>query len=213
MTGVSAVHVNIFGPHPVAVFGTDDAEGAHAAAADPGRDALLLRRDGAGCGARHVEPEDARGAFEQQWLVNGRKMWTTTAQTATHILLLARTSPKGKKPTDGLSLFYTPLDRAHVEVREIAKMGRHAVDTNMLFIDDLAGARRTILIGEEGKGFDYLLHAFNPERILVAAEAIGIGRDALAPRREVCARARRVRPADRAEPGDPASACARVGGA
>jgi acyl-CoA dehydrogenase len=90
----------------------------------------------------------------------------------------ARTSPKGKKPTDGLSLFYTPLDRAHVEVREIPKMGRHAVDTNMLFIDNLP-VPADDMIGEEGKGFDHLLHAFNPERILIAAEAIGVGQDAL----------------------------------
>jgi acyl-CoA dehydrogenase len=105
-------------------------------------------------------------------------MWTTTAQTASHILLLARTSQRGRKPTDGLSLFYTRLDRACIEVREIAKMGRHAVDTNMLFIDNLV-VPADDLIGEEGKGFDYLLHAFNPERILIAAEAVGIGQDAL----------------------------------
>jgi acyl-CoA dehydrogenase len=178
MAGVSAVHVNIFGPHPVAVFGT---------AAQKQRILAPLIKGETRCCFGVTEPDagldtssiatraERRG---DTWIVNGRKMWTTTAQTASHILLLARTSQRGRKPTDGLSLFYTRLDRARIEVREIAKMGRHAVDTNMLFIDNLV-VPADDLIGEEGKGFDYLLHAFNPERILIAAEAVGIGQDAL----------------------------------
>ncbi|MCA3860067.1 MAG: acyl-CoA/acyl-ACP dehydrogenase, partial [Burkholderia sp.] len=82
------------------------------------------------------------------------------------------------KPTDGLSLFYTDLDRSHFEVREIEKMGRKAVDSNMLFIDNLRVSRDD-LIGNEGDGFRYLLHGLNPERILIAAEAIGLGQAAL----------------------------------
>ena len=96
------------------------------------------------------------------------------------MLILARTARgESAKPTDGLSLFYTDLDRKHVEVREIEKMGRKAVDSNMLFIEDLPvpAADR---IGEEGKGFDCILHGLNPERILIAAEAVGLGRAALA---------------------------------
>ena len=178
MAGVSAVHVNIFGPHPVAVFGT---------AAQKQRMLAPLIKGETRCCFGVTEPDagldtssiatraERRG---DTWIVNGRKMWTTTAQTASHILLLARTSQRGRKPTDGLSLFYTRLDRTRIEVREIAKMGRHAVDTNMLFIDNLV-VPADDLIGEEGKGFDYLLHAFNPERILIAAEAVGIGQDAL----------------------------------
>jgi acyl-CoA dehydrogenase len=114
------------------------------------------------------------------YLINGRKMWTTTAQTASHILLITRTTPLAecKKPTDGLTLFYTPLDRSRIEVRRIPKMGRAAVDSNALFIDNLevpVGNR----IGEEGDGWRCLLHGLNPERILVAAEAVGIGQSAL----------------------------------
>jgi acyl-CoA dehydrogenase len=178
MAGVSAVHVNIFGPHPVAVFGTP---------AQRQRMLVPLIRGETRCCFGVTEPDAGLDTASittraerdgDTWTVNGRKMWTTTAQSASHILLLARTSPRGRKPTDGLSLFYTALDRRHVEVREIAKMGRHAVDTNMLFIDNLP-VPQDDLIGEEGRGFDYLLHAFNPERILIAAEAIGIGRDAL----------------------------------
>ncbi|MFN9545277.1 MAG: acyl-CoA dehydrogenase family protein [Alphaproteobacteria bacterium] len=178
MAGVSAVHVNIFGPHPVAVFGTE---------AQKLRMLTPLIKGETRCCFGVTEPDagldtaSIKTRAERQgdgWVVNGRTMWTTTAQTASHILLLARTSAPGRKPSDGLSLFYTPLDRARIEVREIAKMGRHAVDTNMLFIDNLV-VPADDLIGEEGKGFDYLLHAFNPERILIAAEAVGIGQDAL----------------------------------
>jgi acyl-CoA dehydrogenase len=179
MTGVSAVHINIFGPHPIAVFGTDEQKARMLPPLVRGetRCCFGVTEPDAGLDTSSIKTRAERS--NDGWIVNGRKMWTTTAQTATHILLLARTSPAGKKPTDGLSLFYTPLDRAHVEVREIPKMGRHAVDTNMVFIDGLKVAAED-LIGEEGKGFDQMLHAFNPERILVAAEAIGIGQDALA---------------------------------
>lgn len=178
MTGVSAVHVNIFGPHPVAVFGSEEQKQRMLVSLIKGetRCCFGVTEPDAGLDTSSLKTRAERQG--DAWLVNGRKMWTTTAQTATHILLLARTSPKGRRATDGLSLFYTKLDRKHVEVREIPKMGRHAVDTNMLFIDALP-VPHADLIGEEGKGFDYLLHAFNPERILVAAEAIGIGRDAL----------------------------------
>jgi acyl-CoA dehydrogenase len=179
MTGVSAVHVNIFGPHPVAVFGTDEQKARMLPPLIRGetRCCFGVTEPDAGLDTSSIKTRAERS--NGGWVVNGRKMWTTTAQTATHILLLARTSPKGKKPTDGLSLFYTALDRARVEVREIPKMGRHAVDTNMVFIDGLRVPAGD-LIGEEGKGFDQMLHAFNPERVLVAAEAIGIGQDALA---------------------------------
>jgi acyl-CoA dehydrogenase len=178
MTGVSAVHVNIFGPHPVAVFGTEEQKQRMLVPLIKGetRCCFGVTEPDAGLDTSAIKTRGERRG--DVWIVNGRKMWTTTAQSASHILLLMRTSPKGRKPTDGLSLFYTTLNRKHVEVREIPKMGRHAVDTNMLFIDDLP-VPHADLIGEEGKGFDYLLHAFNPERILIAAEAIGIGRDAL----------------------------------
>jgi len=115
------------------------------------------------------------------YLVTGRKVWISTAQVADYVLLLARTTPLDelRSPTKGLSLFYTRLDRRYVEVREIEKMGRKAVDSNELFIDALPVPVED-RIGEEGEGFRYILHGLNPERILVAAEAVGIGRLALA---------------------------------
>ena len=114
------------------------------------------------------------------YVVNGRKIWTSTAGRADKILLLARTTPidAGAGRTRGLSLFYTDLDREHIEVREIEKMGRAAVDSNELFIDALPVPLED-RIGEEGEGFRYLLHGLNPERVLVGAEAVGIGQRAV----------------------------------
>jgi acyl-CoA dehydrogenase len=115
-----------------------------------------------------------------RYIVSGQKIWISTAQVASHVLLLARTTPLEEisAPTQGLSLFYTRLDRAFVEVREIDKMGRAAVDSNQVFFDNLP-VPASDRIGEEGKGFQYILHGMNPERILIAAEAVGLGRAAL----------------------------------
>src|SRR5258708_6512837 len=115
-----------------------------------------------------------------RYIVSGQKIWISTAQVATKVLLLARTTPadRAAKRTEGLSLFYTDLDRRYVDIREIEKMGRKAVDSNELFIDGLPVPAED-RIGEEGKGFALILHVMNPERILLAAEAVGLGRAAL----------------------------------
>ncbi len=114
------------------------------------------------------------------YVISGQKIWISTAQVASKMLILARTTPadKVKRRTEGLSLFYTDLDRKHVEVREIEKMGRKAVDSNQVFIDALPVPAED-RIGAEGKGFEYILHGMNPERVLIACEAIGLGRVAL----------------------------------
>jgi acyl-CoA dehydrogenase len=113
-------------------------------------------------------------------VISGKKVWTSLAQVATRILLLARTTPLADcaKPTDGMSLFYAAFDRTRIEARVIEKMGRAAVDSNQVFIDELE-VPESDRIGEEGMGFRYLLESLNPERILIGAEAVGIGRAAL----------------------------------
>jgi acyl-CoA dehydrogenase len=110
------------------------------------------------------------------YVVHGQKIWISTAQVAERVLLLARTTPLDQvaKPTQGLSLFYTKLDRSKVEVREIEKMGRKAVDSNQVFFDGLEVPVED-RIGAEGEGFRMILHGLNPERILIAAEAVGLG--------------------------------------
>jgi hypothetical protein len=114
-----------------------------------------------------------------RWVINGQKVWTTNAQNAKKILLLARTSPRDeKRPLDGMTLFFADLDRKHCDVRVIDKLGRAAVDSNEVFIEGLEVADEDV-VGEVGKGFHYLLDGLNPERIVVGMEAIGIGRAAL----------------------------------
>lgn len=179
-SGASALHMNIFGLHPVVVFGSDEQKrrwlpplisGEHKACfgvtePDSGLNTLKLK-------TRAVRQNG-------HYVVHGQKIWISTAQVAHKILLLARTAPAGEgaQKTSGLSLFYTDLDRTKISVREIEKMGRKAVDSNELFIDGLCIPVED-RIGEEGQGFKYILHGLNPERILVAAEAVGLGRVAL----------------------------------
>ncbi|MSO74239.1 MAG: acyl-CoA dehydrogenase [Alphaproteobacteria bacterium] len=176
----SSVHMNIFAPNPIAVHGTAEQKRRMLTPLIQGKERACfgVTEPNAGLDTSSIETRAERRG--NAYIVNGRKIWTSTAQSASKILLLARTAPKTKtKPTDGLSLFYTHLDRRHCEVREIEKMGRKAVDSNAVFIDNLT-VPADDLIGEEGQGFRYILHGLNPERILIAAEAVGLGRVALA---------------------------------
>jgi acyl-CoA dehydrogenase len=180
LSGASAVHMNIFGLNPVQVFGDEAQKRRFLPPLIEGRDkaCFAVTEPDAGLDTTHLKTQAVRDG--DHYVLTGRKIWISTAQVANKMLIIARTTPldQAKKATDGLSLFYTDLDRAHVEVREIEKMGRKAVDSNMLFID---GLRVSVAdrIGEEGKGFHYLLHGLNPERILIASEAVGLGQAAL----------------------------------
>lgn len=179
-SGASAVHMNIFGLNPVVVFGNDEQRARFLPPLIQGKDKACFGVTEPNSGLDTSKLETRAVLQGDHYQVHGRKIWISTAQVANKILILARTTALSevKKPTDGLSLFYTDLDRSTIEVRHIDKMGRHAVDSNMLFID---GLRIPVedRIGEEGKGFSYLLHGLNPERILIASEAIGLGRAAL----------------------------------
>ena len=180
MSGASAVHLNLFGPNPVVVFGTDEQKDRMLRPLIEGRDRACfgVTEPDAGLNTTRLATRAIRDG--DSYRVSGRKLWTTTAQTANKILLIARTTPleECKKPTEGLTLFFTDLDRDRIEVRLIDKMGRKAVDSNALFIDDLI-VPVTDRIGEEGDGWKCLLHGLNPERILIAAEAVGLGQVAL----------------------------------
>ena len=181
MSGASAVHMNIFGLNPVVVFGTEAQRQRFLPPLIAGTEkaCFAVTEPDAGLDTTKLKTQAVRQS-DGGYLLHGRKIWISTAQVADRMLILTRTTPldQVKKPTQGLTLFYTPLDRAHVEVREIHKLGRAAVDSNMLFIDGLPVPEED-RIGDEGRGFEYILHGLNPERILIAAEAIGIGRAAL----------------------------------
>ena len=180
MSGASAVHINVFGPHPIVVHGTDEQKQRWLVPMIKGTEKCCfgVTEPDAGLNTAAIKTRAERDG--NNYKVYGTKMWTSTAQEANKVLLLARTTPREKveKPFDGISLFYTDLDRKYVEIREIPKMGRMAVDTNFVFYDGLPVPKED-LIGEEGRGFYYLLDGINPERCLVASEAIGIGQFSL----------------------------------
>ena len=180
LSGASAVHMNIFGLHPVVVFGSDEQKQRWLPPLIAGKDRACFGVTEPNAGLNTLKLSTKAEKQGDHYLVSGQKIWISTAQVATKILLLARTTPvEEAKGTEGLSLFYTDLDRSCIDVREIEKMGRKCVDSNEVFIDQLRILAKD-LIGEEGKGFSYILHGLNPERILIAAEAIGLGQAALA---------------------------------
>jgi acyl-CoA dehydrogenase len=180
-SGASAVHMNIFGLNPVVVFGTEEQKRRFLPPLIAGteKSCFAVTEPNTGLDTTRLKTRAVRHG--NGYAVHGQKIWISTAQVADRVLLLARTSPleEVKKRTEGLSLFYTTLDRKYVEARVIDKMGRKAVDSNQVFFDGLPVPLED-RIGEEGRGFEYILHGMNPERILIAAEAVGVGRAALA---------------------------------
>lgn len=180
MTAASTVHINLFGPHPIVVKGTAEQKARWVPRLIAGEDQVCFGVTEPDAGLNTTRIKTFAERVDGGYLVRGQKVWTSTAQVASKILLVARTTriEDCARPTDGITIFYTDLNRQHIDVRRIAKMGRKAVDSNAIFIDGLFVPDED-RIGEEGKGFGYLLHSLNPERVLIAAEAIAIGQDAL----------------------------------
>lgn len=179
MSGASAVHFYVFPPAPVLKHGSEEMKRRYMPALARGE---LLMAFGVTEPTAGVDTSRIRTKAEKKgdrWVVNGQKVWTTNAQNAKKILLLARTSPRDeKRPLDGMTLFFADLDRKYCDVRVIDKLGRAAVDSNEVFIDGLEVPEEDV-VGEVGKGFNYLLDGLNPERIVVGIEAAGIGRAAI----------------------------------
>ena len=180
MSAASSIHINIFGPHPIVVYGTKTQKKNWLPNLISGNDKTCFGVTEPDAGLDTGKIKTTASKIQGGYLINGQKIWTSTAKIANKILLLARTSELGetKSNIDGLTLFYTDFDRTKIEVREIKKMGRGSVDSNQIFFDNLEISEED-RIGEEGKGFRYILDSLNPERILIAAEALGIGKDAL----------------------------------
>ena len=202
--GFAAIVIGIFGLNPVVIFGT----------AEQKRRWLppIRKRDDIACFAV-TEPNTGLDTTRLQtravhdgnhYLIHGEKIWTSTAQQSNKMLLIARTTPgsETEKPIDGLSLFYTDLDRKYVDIRSIDKMGRKCVDSNEMFIDGLP-VPKGHLIGEEGKGLRYLLHGLNAERVLIAASMVGLGRCALDRATKYAKGTHRFRSTHRYEPNHP----------
>ena len=180
MSGVSAVHMNIFGLNPVVMYGTQEQKQRILPPLISGKEKACFAVTEPNTGLNTTQLKTFARREGDNYVVTGRKVWISTAQVTEKMLLLARTTPLEdcKKPTDGLSLFYTNLDRRFIDVKEIEKLGRKCVDSNELFIDNLPVPAED-LIGKEGEGFRNILHGMNPERALAAAAGIGLGRVAL----------------------------------
>lgn len=180
MSGASSLHVTIFGLQPVLRYGTREQCERIIPPIVAGRSKMCfaVTEPNVGLDTTRLKTRAVRDG--DGYVISGAKVWISAAQGADRMMILTRTTPleEVRKPTEGLTLFFVDLDRSRIELREIEKMGRKCVDSNQVFIDGLrvpASAR----IGEEGKGFSYILHGLNPERILIASEAVGLGRAAL----------------------------------
>src|SRR6476660_4918049 len=175
MSGASAVHINVFGLNPVVVFGTDEQRQRMLPPMIDGREKSCFAVTEPNTGLNTTQLKTRAVARNDRYVVNGQKVWISTAQVAHKILLLARTTPleQVRKPTHGLSLFYTDFDRKIGRAHEIEKMGRKIVDSNELFFEDFEIPMEDRM-AEEGRGFEYILHGMNPERVLIAAEAVGL---------------------------------------
>ena len=180
MAAASTVHINLFGPHPIVVFGTDEQRQRWLPRLVRGEDQCAFGFTEPDAGLNTTAIKTFARKVDGGYLVKGQKVWTSTAQVANKIMLLTRTTrlEDCRKPTDGITIFYTDLDRTKIDVHRIAKMGRKAVDSNAIFIDDLF-IPEADRIGEEGQGFGHILHSLNPERLLIGAEAVAMGQDAL----------------------------------
>ena len=178
-SGASPIHFYMFPPMPVIKHGAETLKRRVLPSVATGEIVMSfgVTEPNGGTDTSRIETraEPRDGGF----VVHGRKVWNTNAQNATHILLLARTAPRDPaKPFAGLTLFFTPFDRAKIVVKVIEKLGRAAVDSNEIFIDGLEVPAEDV-VGEVGRGFYHLLDSLNPERIMTAIEAVGIGRAAL----------------------------------
>ncbi|WP_329556868.1 acyl-CoA dehydrogenase family protein [Streptomyces sp. NBC_00696] len=180
MNAASAIHLSIFGMHPVVVHGSEELKRRTLPRIATGdlHVCFGVTEPGAGLDTASITTYARRDGHH--YVVNGRKVWISKAMESEKILLLTRTSKADEvtKKTDGMTLFLTDIDRDRIDVRPIPKMGRNAVTSNELFIDDLRIPVED-RVGEEGQGFRYLLDGLNPERMLIAAEALGIGRASL----------------------------------
>lgn len=179
-TASSSVHMNIFGLAPVVKHGTEEQKERFLTPLIAGKERACFAVTEPNTGLDTLKLQSLATRTGDHYTLKGSKIWTSTAQVAEKILILVRTTPLDQvtKPSQGLSLFYTDLDRSQVSVTEIKKMGRAAIDTNSLYFDDWR-VPASDRIGAEGDGFKLILHGMNAERILLSGEAVGIGYAAL----------------------------------
>jgi acyl-CoA dehydrogenase len=179
-SGAAPIHFSMFPPMPIILHGSEEMKRRYLPKIASGemKLAFSVTEPNVGTDTTHIQTTAVRDGDD--WLISGRKVWCTNAQNADRVLILTRTTPYEQVPkkTKGMTLFFAELDRQAITVKPIEKMGRHAVDSNELFIDGLRVSHAD-LVGQEGEGFSHLLDGLNPERIVIAAEAVGIGKAAI----------------------------------
>jgi acyl-CoA dehydrogenase len=179
-SGASPIHFSMFPPQPIIKYGSEEMKRRYLPKIARGemKLAFSVTEPNVGTDTAHIETTAVRDGDD--WVINGRKVWCTNAQNADRVLILTRTTPYDQvaKKTKGMTLFFPEMDRQAITVRLIEKMGRHAVDSNELFIDGLRVSHAD-MVGQEGEGFYHLIDGLNPERIVIAAEAVGIGKAAV----------------------------------
>ena len=180
MTAASAIHGPVFGLEPVVLFGTEEQKQRMIPPIISGAEKMCFAVTEPNTGLDTTSLKTRANKVDGGYLLNGEKVWITNAHVADHMLIIARTTALEdvKKKTEGLTLFYTRIDRSKIEHRLIPKMGRHAVGSNMVFISDMFVPEED-RIGAEGQGFKILIAGLNPERVLLGAEAVGLGRVAI----------------------------------
>ena len=180
MNGATSLHLSIFGMHPVVKYGSEDMKQKYLPRVAKGDLHVAFGVTEPDAGTDTTSITTAARLDGDHYIVKGRKVWTTKALQSEKVLLLVRTTDKEKveKKTGGMTLLLADLQRDEVSISPIDKLGRNAVATCEVVYDDLP-VLVTDRVGEEGKGFRYLLDGLNAERILIAAEALGIGRAAM----------------------------------
>jgi len=180
MNACSTLHLSIWGMGPVIAHGSPEMKQKYLPATARGELHVSFGVTEADAGTDTSRIRTTATPVGRDFVINGQKVWNTKAQQAQKVLLLTRTTPREecRRPLDGLTLFLADLDPAHVEIREIPKLGRNAVNSNELFIRELPVSADDV-VGEVDRGFYYLLDGLNPERIALAAEAVGIGSRAI----------------------------------
>ncbi|MGW8813062.1 acyl-CoA dehydrogenase family protein [Gordonia terrae] len=181
VNGCSTVHLSMFGFHPVVVHGSEELKSKYLPRVTSGEIHVSFSVTEPDAGSDTGRITTRAIPTDDGWRLRGRKVWMTKALQSSAALVLARTSPADevKRPIDGLSLFVVDLDPDYVDIKVIDKMGRNAVASCEVVFDDLPIPREN-LVGDLGRGFYAILDGLNPERILVASEAIGVGAAALA---------------------------------
>lgn len=182
IAGAQSIHANVYATQPVAKFATPDQRKRMLPKLIAGEDRTCFGVTEPNTGLETLKLRTSATRDGDDYLISGQKIWISSAQVATKMVLLARTTPleNVKKPSEGLSLFFIDLDKSApgLELKRIKKMGGRAIDANEIFFDNYRVSSDT-LIGKEGQGFKIVLHGMNAERCLLAGEAIGIGYAAL----------------------------------